>query len=69
MKYIKYIIIALTAAFAAACAEEEPCEFGSLDAKASVSQITDTSATINVDLTNCAEIFEQIPFNLTNSNY
>ena len=53
MKYIKYLAIALTGVFAASCAEEEPEAVGDFNPKATVSQITATTASITVDLTGC----------------
>lgn len=56
MKHLKYITIAFIGLLAAGCAEEDPIAFGALNPKVSVSQITDTSANVTVDLTDCAEI-------------
>ena len=64
MKYIKYLIIALTGILAAACAEEDPYEVGAIDVTVTASQVTSTTATINVDLTKCAELFSDEAFNV-----
>ncbi len=53
MKYIKYLAIALTGVFAASCAEEDPAVVGDFNPKATVSQITATTASITIDLTGC----------------
>lgn len=58
MKYIKYLVIALTGVFAASCAEEEPEVVGDFNPKATVSQITATSASITIDLTGCPYLNE-----------
>lgn len=58
MKYIQYLAIALTGVFAASCAEEEPEVVGDFNPKATVSQITATTASITVDLTGCPYLNE-----------
>lgn len=57
MKYIKYLIIALTGIFAAACAGDEPTSVGTIEPKITVSQITATTASITVDLSECISLF------------
>ena len=69
MKYIKYLIIALTGIFAAACAGDEPYEVGKLEIKASVSAVTATSVTINIDLRDCAELFTDEVMDYGHQNY